>query len=297
MLALAMALISSAAWGTADFIGGMAARRISLSMVLLGTSIGGGAFAALVVAVSGQPPPPVLDLALGAAAGLAGLAGLAAFYRALAIGKMSVVAPISATGTAIPVSVGIAGGDPVGALMVSGFVLTIGGVMLASREQQVDLGAETDPGADAGIARASDERRSIPLALAAAVGFGLVYVLIARAGESSELWPVLMVKSTAALVMAAVVAVAVARGRSAGARPRGAQWTPLIVVGLLDVTAISTYAYASTHGPLSVTAVLASLFPVVTVLLAHRILGERLILVQRAGVAMALVGVVLLAAA
>lgn len=295
MFAIAMSLGSALAWGTADFIGGMAAKRTALPLVLLGTSIGGTLFAALLVVVSGQEPPPVGDLALGAGAGLAGLAALSAFYTALAIGKMSVVAPISASGTAIPVAVGIADGDPVSALTVTGFVLTISGVMLASREQQKQPGA-TDEAAPARAGR-TDHQRSIPLAVAAGAGFGLIFVLIQRASHSSELWPVLSLKATSTTVMAVLLAVAVLRGRLPAARPTAVRWTPLLVVGVLDVTANSSYAYAATHGPLSVTAVLASMFPVVTVLLAHQILGERLITAQKAGVAMALGGAALLAAA
>lgn len=295
MFAIAMALGSALAWGTADFIGGMAAKRTALPLVLLGTSIGGTLFAALLVVISGQDPPPIGDLAIGAGAGLAGLAALSAFYTALAIGKMSIVAPISASGTVIPVAVGIADGDAVSALTVSGFVLTIGGVMLASREQQLPAGS---PG-EATVKRAgrTDHQRSIPLAIAAAVGFGLIFVLIERASHSSEFWPVLSLKATSMTVMAVLLAVAALNGRLPAARPVAVRWTPLLVVGGLDVTANSSYAFASTHGPLSVTAVLASMFPVVTVLLAHQILGERLISVQKAGVAMALAGAAVLAAA
>ncbi len=291
MLAIAMALCSALAWGTADFIGGMAAKRTALPLVLLGTSLGGTAFAALLVVASGQEMPPGRDLMLGAFAGLAGLAALSAFYTALAIGKMSIVAPISASGTAIPVAVGIAGGDPVGSLTAAGFVLTVGGVMLASREQQ-------EPAADG--AR-TDHQRSIPLAFAAAAGFGLVFVLIARASEASELWPALSLKAASLAAMAVIVLtrLAIIRTNVEGAAQRHttAVWAPLLIVGSLDVTANATYAYGATHGALSVTAVLASMFPVVTVMLAHRILGERLIALQKAGVVLALAGVALLAAA
>lgn len=292
MLALAMALSSALAWGTGDFVGGMAAKRFAMPLLLLGTSLGGTLFAALLVAVSGQPVPPGGDLALGALGGMAGLLALGAFYRALAIGTMSIVAPISASGTAIPVAVGIAGGDPTGPLTIAGFVLTIGGVMLASREQQ-----ETGTGARAGRPSREDHRRSVLLACVAAVGFGCLYVLIQRASHSSELWPVLSLKGTSLLVMALVVAGAARAGRLPATRFPAREWNAPLAVGVLDVTANSTYAYASTHGPLSATAVVASLFPVVTVLLAHRLLGERLARSQQVGVALALAGVALLAAA
>lgn len=299
-----MALCSAVAWGTADFIGGMAAKRTAMPIVLLGTSLGGTLFAALLVGVSGQSVPPAGDLLLGAAAGLAGLAALSAFYTALAIGKMSIVAPISASGTAIPVAVGIADGDPVGLLTVTGFVLTVGGVMLASREQQEATQEEPAPALEDG--GRSGHQRSIPLAFAAAAGFGLVFVLIARASEHSELWPALSLKGTSLAVMAVVVAAIALVGRKKQGDDELSTspllsplrvWSPLLFVGTLDVTANATYAYATTHGVLSVTAVLAAMFPVVTVLLAHKFLGERLITAQKAGVLLALVGVALLASA
>lgn len=290
-----MALTSAASWGTADFFGGITARRFAMPMLLLGTSVGGVVFAALLVAASGEAAPPAEDLATAAVAGLSGLLALGAFYRALAIGRMSIVAPISASGTAIPVAVGIADGDPVTAITVTGFILTIGGVMLASREQQ-----ETGASVTAPIeidSRLSDHRRSVLLAMVAAIGFGVVFVLIARSSHDSLMWPALALKGTSLIVMTLLVGGLAISGRMPDAVPAGVQWGVPLMVGSLDVIANATYAYASTHGPLSVTAVLASMFPVVTVILAHRVLGERLIRVQKAGVVLALCGVVVLAVA
>lgn len=292
MLALAMALSSALAWGAGDFVGGMAAKRLAMPLLLLGTAFGGTLFAALLVAASGQPVPPSADLALGAVAGLAGLVALGAFYRALAIGTMSIVAPVTASGTAIPVAVGVAGGDPAGWLTISGFMLTIAGVMLASREHQ-----ETGAGAAGPRPSTDDHRRSIVLAIVAAIGFGCIFVLIKRAGQSSELWPMLSLKGTSFVTMALIVGGIAAIGRAPATWPSVHDWRAPLFVGALDVTAGSTYAYAATHGPLSVAAVVASLFPVVTVLLAHRVLGERLVRSQRAGVVMAIAGVAVLAAA
>lgn len=296
MLAIFMALAAAVSWGTGDFFGGTSARRFAMPLVLLGTSIGGVVFAALLVLASGEHAPPVRDLAIAAVAGLSGLLALGAFYRALAIGRMSIVAPISASGTAIPVAVGIADGDPVNALTATGFVVTIAGVMLASREQQEQVEGAPPPPIEAD-SRLTEHQRSIALALIAAVGFGVVFVLIERASHDSLMWPALTLKATSFVVMATIVGGLALARRMPAAVPAGAQWGILLMVGSLDVTANATYAYASTHGALSVTAVLASMFPVVTVILAHQLLGERLIALQKAGVAMALCGVVLLAAA
>lgn len=295
MLAIAMALTSALSWGTADFFGGISARRFAMPMVLLGTSVGGVLFAALLVAGSGESAPPAEDLAIGATAGLSGLLALGAFYRALAIGRMSIVAPISASGTAIPVAVGIADGDPVSLLTATGFVMTIGGVMLASREQQEEDPSHRPP--TEVDSRLNDHQRSIALALVAAVGFGVVFVLIERASQDSLMWPALALKGTSLAAMTVLVAGLAMARRLPEAVPAGGQWGVLLMVGSLDVIANATYAYAATNGTLSVTAVLASMFPVVTVILAHQLLGERLVPIQKAGVVMALTGVVLLAAA
>ncbi|MFY9469696.1 MAG: DMT family transporter [Solirubrobacterales bacterium] len=286
MIAIAMALASAVSWGIADFLGGMQARRFAVPIVLLGSSVGGALFALVALLVSGQKMPAAGELLLGSLAGVVGLVALGAFYRALAIGTMSIVAPVSASGTAIPVAVGIADGDPVRLLTALGFALTIGGVMLASREQQ-----------ETGARASSDHRASIVLAGVAAVGFGCIFVLIERASQSSELWPLLALKLTSLACIAALLALMALRGKTAIRWPAGISWAAPLAVGVLDVTANATYAYASTHGPLSVSAVLASMFPVVTVLLAHRVLGERIVAAQKAGVAIALTGVVLLASA
>ncbi|MBI5310459.1 MAG: DMT family transporter [Actinobacteria bacterium] len=295
MLAIAMALAAALSWGTGDFYGGISARRFAMPLVLLGTATGGTLFAAIALLIAGDELPPGKDLLIAVAAGFAGLLALGAFYRALAIGRMSIVAPVSASGTAIPVAVGIADGDPITALTATGFVLTIGGVMLASREQQNTSG-EPEPPTEAD-SRLNDHQRSILLSCVAATGFGLIFVLIERASHDSILWPALVLKTTTLTVMIVIVGALAAARRMPAAVPSGIEWGIPLMVGTLDVTANLTYAYASTHGALSVTAVLASMFPVVTVLLAHQLLGERLIRLQKAGVVLALTGVVLLAAA
>ncbi|MFY9487801.1 MAG: DMT family transporter [Solirubrobacterales bacterium] len=286
MLALALALGTSISWGIADFIGGVQAKKYAVLIVLLGSSSGGMLLAAVMLAVSGQDMPPTQDLALGALAGVLGLIALAAFYRALAIGTMSIVAPISASGTAIPVAVGIADGDPVGLLTATGFLLTIGGVMLASREPREE-----------GVEQSEDHRTSVLLAGVAAIGFGCIFVLIERASHDSELWPVLSLKVTSLVVVAIVLALLSLSGRSYEPWPVGMLWLAPMAAGFLDVTANVMYAYATANGALSVVAVLASMFPVVTVLLAHRVLGERIVRMQKLGVALALSGVVVLALA
>ena len=235
---------------------------------------------ALVVALAGESAPAASELWPAAAGGVAGVVALAAFYRGLAIGTMSIVAPISATGAVVPIAVGLATGERLGAAEAVGIVLAVAGVVLASRE------AAPEDSSAAGVAR-----RSVLLALVAAVGFGTFFVGMDAAADADVFWALLTARSASFTVL--LVAVAVARPRFPD---RPAAIAGLGVIGLLDLGANVLYAAATTQGLLSIAAVTSSLYPVVTILLAHSILGERIRPVQRVGVVAALLGVALIAA-
>jgi drug/metabolite transporter (DMT)-like permease len=231
-----------------------------------------------VVALGGDPSPPVADLLPAAAAGLAGVVAISAFYRALAIGTMSIVAPVSATGAALPVIVGLSTGERPSGLQLAGMLAALVGVVLASREP------------DEGPERAAAARRSIALALVAALGIGTFFVGMDAAADADVAWAMLTARgvSVGALVAAAVVL------RPAVRAPLPAL-PVLAVIGLLDASANGMFAYASTLGLLSLVAVLGSLYPVVTIALARAVLAERVQRVQAAGVALALAGVAAIA--
>lgn len=289
MLAIALAFASALLWGTGDFLGGMAARRFALLWVLLVSAMGGITLATTGALISGDELPPSSDLLIGAVAGVAGVVALAAFYKALAIGTMSIVAPTTATGAAIPVLWGVVGrGDKLTVLAVTGILVAITGVILASREQDVAHTTGVD---------AATHRQSILLAIVAAIGFGTIFALIAEAGEESIFWPAATLKLTTFAIVLVVIAASGARREAWGARPQGKQWLFPFSIGFFDVGANITFAASSQHGALAITSVVSSLYPVTTVLLAFVFLHERLALSQRFGVAMALLGVVLLAAA
>ena len=241
----------------------------------------GVALCALVVlvAVRGTGPPALHRLLPAAAVGIAGVAALSAFYRALAIGTMSVVAPIAATGVAVPVIVGMAGGDHPGTLQLAGILAAVVGVVLASRE----------PGA--GAARGGATRASVGLALVAALGFGSFFVGIRVSARADVLWALLAARGAG---VGALLAVAAARGTTR--RPGPARYWPLAAIGALDLGANGLYALATRHALLSVVAVAASLYPLATVLLARVVLGERVRGVQGLGILAALAGVALIAA-
>jgi drug/metabolite transporter (DMT)-like permease len=291
VLAVALGLSSSLFWGLGDFLGGLQSRRVRVLAVLLVSQASGLVAIALGIAIARPQSPPLVDLWPAAAAGLAGAIALSAFYRALAIGTMSIVAPVSATGAAVPVVVGIAGGDRPAALQLAGIIAAVVGVVLASRELD-----EPQKGSGLGVVARPDpgrvpERTSIALALVAALGFGTFFVGMDAGADASVPWA--LVTNRIASVSAVLLVVTAARVPLPGSPRRLA---PLVLVGLLDAGANGLYAWGTTEGLVSVVAVLGSLYPVITVLLARAILGERVRRVQEVGIVAALAGVALIAA-
>ena len=278
MVAVALGLAASLSWGLADFLGGVKTRQLNVLVVLVISQAFGALLVALIIAGRGQGPPATEYLVYGVLGGLSGLAGLAAFYRGLAVGAMAVVAPIAATGAAIPVTVGIATGDRPGAIQVAGLVLALAGVVLASREVGQE-GARTKVAAGTG------------LALVAALGFGGFFVGLDAASDGDVLWALLAARSFDVLLL---VAIALALRPGHDLSPRDVR--DVAAVGLFDVAANALFALASTEGLVSVVAVLASLYPVVTIFLARLILKERVRRVQGVGVVLALSGVAAIAA-
>ncbi len=223
--------------------------------------------------------PSASAVGWAALAGSAGIIALAAFYRALAIGTMSVVAPISATAAAVPVLVGLGAGERPSTLQVAGRAAALAGVILASREP-IEEGAPPP------------NRTAIGLALVAAAGFGTFFVGIDKASATAEV-PWVIVVQRCCSVSLLVIATLVVRP----SLPRdGSSLLVLAAVGLLDLGANGLYALATTHGLLSVVSVLGSLYPAVTVVLARFVLAERIARVQEVGVVLALAGVVAISA-
>jgi drug/metabolite transporter (DMT)-like permease len=274
---IAFALAASACWGSADFFGGLKAKRWSALAVLFTIEVAGLLIAAVVMGIAQDPFPSTRAVLCALGAGTAGIVALGAFYRALAIGTMSIVAPISATGVALPVIVGIATGDRPSAIVVAGLLVTTIGVILASREVHED-----EESASAG-------RMSIVLALLAAVGFGTYFIGADVAADESVLWTVLLGRSVAVPVVGLAV---LARGV---ALPRGGDLLVLCAAGAVDLLATGLYGVANTHGDLSIVSVVGSLYPIATVILARAVLDERVRTVQAAGVVAALAGVALIA--
>lgn len=272
MSALILGLSASLSWGVADFFGGVASRhgRVAATVALLHL-IGSLALAGVLL-VRGEGPPPISELGLGLLAGCGGGLGLMAFYRGLAIGAMGLVAPISALGVVIPVGWGIARGERPGALVLAGLVLALLAAVLVSRT---------------GEARS---RRGLGHAAFAAMGFGIFFLFLSPAAETDALW------ATGAARCASVpIVIALALIMGGTLRPGGGRMWMIVIAGMLDVAANVLYAVATQRGLTSVVAVLGSLYPVATVILARVVLHERLSPIQAMGAATALAGVALIA--
>jgi drug/metabolite transporter (DMT)-like permease len=279
MTALVLAFASSVTWGAADFVGGLKSRALPVLNVLLPSQLTGLLLVGMIVLVRGEGAPGG-DFALFAAlSAVAGIVGLTAFYRALAIGNMGVIAPISACAGIVPVAVGIATGDRPGAFQAAGLALALVGVVLASREEVVG-----DPSAR-GTARGTG------LALLSALGFGLFFLAMDKAGDADVPWAMLVNRLTGVSMLIAATLV-LRTGFRAGKRD-----LPLLAgIGVLDVAANAMYAVAATKGLVSVVSVVGSLYPLTTIALAAVVLRERPHRLALLGVAIALCGVALIAA-
>ncbi|MFB9556258.1 DMT family transporter [Streptomyces roseoviridis] len=282
------ALATSLLWGLADFGGGLLTRRFpALTVVVVSQTIAVVVLGTLVLATGAlSEAGPRLWYAV--AAGAVGPAAMLAFYKALALGPMGVVSPLGSLGVVVPVAVGLLLGDRPGLLQFAGIVVAIAGVVLAGGPE---------------LRGAPVRRQAVLLTLVAAFGFGAVMALIAEASTTlTGLFLALFVQRvTNVAVGGGALWLSVRRGGRAlpegggGLRAVAAAVPALAFVGLADVAANGTYALAAQRGPVTVAAVLASLYPVVTALAARGVLKERLRSVQAAGAGLALVGTVLLA--
>ncbi|WP_369360286.1 EamA family transporter [Streptomyces sp. cg2] len=283
----AFALATSLLWGLADFGGGLLTRRLhALTVVVVSQTLAALALGGIVLATGGwREAGPQLWFAV--AAGVVGPAAMLCFYRALALGPMGVVSPLGSLGTVlVPLGVGVLAGERPGLLQAAGMVVAVVGILLAGGPR---------------LGGASVERRTIVLTVVSALGFGAVMALIAEASSTvTGLFLALFVQRLCNVAVGGAALYATVR-RGTPALPEGGlpalrgSLPALAFVGIADVAANGTYAVAAQHGPVTMAAVLASLYPVVTALAALGVLKERLRAVQTAGASLALVGSILLA--
>lgn len=278
MAAIALALGASLTWGVADFFGPLKGRSLGALRVLVYVQLGGLLAIALIVAIRGKGPADAAAL-LAIPAALSGTLGLYAYYRGIAVGAISIVAPIAGVSAAIPVTVGIVSGDRPSAWQLLGIACSLGGVFLASREPASEraLRSAVAPG--------------VGLALLAALGFGGYFPPMHAAGNADFWWAALIFRLTSTTVILSAVAV---RRPSLSVPPL--QLPVLALIGIGDMLGNLLFAASSSHGLISITSVLASLYPIVTVVMARALLEERVARSQELGIVLTLAGVALISA-
>ena len=270
-----LSLLSAASWGAGDFSGGIAAKKANVFRIVALAHAFGLLSMLLMAWLVHETVPPRIDLVWGAIAGLAGAFGIAALYKGLAIGRMGIIAPVAAVITAVlPVLIGIRTQGFPPAIQLLGFVIALVSIWLVARP-------------DGEI----DTHRGLGLAIVAGVCFGLFLVAGKQAGPHAVFWPMVSARAASVVMMTAISLLAVR-----DARPLRAALTPIILSGLLDSAGNALFLAATHHGRLDVAAVLASLYPASTVILARFVLKERISRIQGLGIAGALVAIVLISA-
>jgi drug/metabolite transporter (DMT)-like permease len=285
VIVVALALLASVAWGGSDFAGGLQARAVPMPVVLVFSQLAGLIVLGCVLVASGQPPPALDRLLLAGAAGVLGALELGLLYLAISRGPVIVVAPVAAAGAVLPVITGALTGNHLGFLAALGIACALVGACAAA----------WDPG-NGPVASKRRIGSGAVLAAAAAVAIGGLFILFDRAAAASPIWAAAGVRAGGLGGAATLMLIPSVRRQILVPRP--ARIVAAIVgVGMLDAGGDLAFAFASAHGQLAVVAVLASLYPVVTVLLAAGFLRERVRPLQAIGALVALGGVVILGAA
>jgi drug/metabolite transporter (DMT)-like permease len=297
-MAFVLALLSAAMYGAADFLGGIAARRGAVAAVVLVGQGTGFLLLAVIVPVLPGAVPLAIDMYWGAAAGVAGGVGVALLYRALAIGTMGIVAPVTAVcAVIIPVAAGLLRGDRLHTTVAVGIAVALLSIVLvgqspAMEEAAVDGGARTAPGGEV-PAPVGDRVARVPdglgIALLSGAAIGLFYLCLAETRTEAGMWPLLAARAASTAFFVAMF-LAVRSGRHLP----GPAVRLALAAGIVDVAANALYLLAARRGALSIVVTLVSLYPASTVLLARLVLNERFSQVQIAGIALALGAVLLI---
>ncbi|MGH9184584.1 MAG: EamA family transporter [Acidimicrobiales bacterium] len=279
MAAVVLAFGAAVVWGAGDFMGGVASRRVPAIGVVLVSHFAGLALVVAVIPLLPEADLEPADVAWGAAAGLAGGVGVALLYRALADGAMSVVAPVTSLwAAALPVLVSVPLGERPSPIAVVGIGVALVAIRLITREPR-------------GLEVAAQGARVRLLAMGAGASFGVFFLFLDQTSSESGLWPLVGAR-TASVALFAVAAL-VARTSLAGIRPEA---TTIVAAGVFDMAANVLFLLATQRGLVAVVAVVGSLYPASTVLLARLVLAERLRRPQVVGVGCALLAAGLIAA-
>jgi len=270
-----LGLLSATSWGAGDFSGGIAAKKANVFRIVALAHAFGLLSMLLMAWLTRESIPPRADLIWGAIAGLAGAFGIAALYKALAIGRMGIIAPVAAVITAaLPVLIGFRTEGMPATIQLLGFALALVSIWLVARP-------------DGEI----DTHRGLGLAIIAGIFFGLFLVSGKQAGPHAVFWPMVAARAASVVMMSAISLLAVS-----DPRPLRPALVPILLSGLLDSAGNALYIAATRHGRLDVAAVISSLYPASTVILARVLLKERISPTQAAGIAGALIAIALISA-
>ena len=281
-MAIVLALAAAVTYGAADFFGGLVARKTSVVSSVFVAQLAGFLFMALALPVLLSDEMTADSRTWGTLAGVVGAFGVALLYRGLSVGRMSVVAPITGLVAAtIPVIFGLVTGERPEPISLVGIVVALVAVVLVSSAAEPTTDAESG---------AESRSTGVPEALAAGAGFGAFFILLDQAGSESGLWPILWVKIGAVVAVTAFAVLA----RTSVVPAKGAIGG-LFLAGFLDMAANLFYMLASRRGLLSLVAVITSMYPAMTVLMARMFLSERLTRAQVGGLVLAGAGIVLIA--
>ena len=281
-MAYLLALSAAALYGTADFLGGLAARRANTLAVVVTSQGCGLTLLLLSLPLLPEATPAARDLVWGGAAGAIGGVGLALLYRALAVGRMAVVAPTTAVcAVLIAVAAGGLRGERLGSLTMLGVALAIVAIVLVSQQRAAAAGAVS--------VRAGALPPGVGLALVSGVAIGLFFLALAETDAGAGMWPLVAARAASVALFSVIALVSGRPLRLAAPVARIA-----LGGGAVDVGATALYLLASRYGPLSVVVTLLSLYPASTVILARVVLGERLNGWQVIGVACAALAVTLI---
>jgi uncharacterized membrane protein len=283
-MAALLALVSAICYGVSDFSGGLGSRRAAATTVVLVSNAVSLVLAVLAVELLPGSTYSGRDMLWGVAGGVLGLLGVVLLYRGLAIGPMSVVAPLTAVLSAlVPLAAGVIAGERPGTMAVIGVALALPAMLLLAREPSRPAAAVLSRGA-------------LASALCAGLGFGGFFVLLAQTGPGGGAWPLVAQRAASvALLLGISLVAALRQGGSVPPVPGGRVLALAAVAGITDFAANLAYVIATHHGLFALVAVITSLYPASTLLLARGVLGERLARQQSAGLAIAAVAVALIA--
>ena len=273
LLTVLFGLSASLSWGAGDFSGGLATRRANVMTVVMAAYTLGFALLIAVALLWSEPFPSALDLIWGSVAGLAGAVGLVAFYQALSVGRMGITAPISGMlAAALPVIFSALFIGLPNLFQLTGFVLALIAVWFISRPE-----------------RAKGRPEGLGLALLAGLGFGSFFILIDQVSPHAIFWPLAAARLSSIFFILAIVLL-----RRQEIFPKKAAFPFILLAGILDAAGNVFFVLATHSGRLDVAAVLSTLYPAVTVLLASIFLKERVTRFQAIGIVVALIAIPLI---